>query len=53
VLASRGGAPAGRDALRIPRNIMEEFDRRTFGAAIRGGLNYLRPVEAVRERVGV
>jgi peptidoglycan/xylan/chitin deacetylase (PgdA/CDA1 family) len=53
VLASRGWARAGRDALRTPRNIMEEFDRRTFGAAIRGGLNYLRPVEAVRERVGV
>jgi peptidoglycan/xylan/chitin deacetylase (PgdA/CDA1 family) len=51
VLASRGWARAGLDPYRIPRNIMEEFDRRTFEAAMRGGLNYLGPVEAVRERL--
>jgi peptidoglycan/xylan/chitin deacetylase (PgdA/CDA1 family) len=53
VLASRGWARAGQDQYRIPRSIMEEFDRRTFEAAIRGGLNYLGPVGAVRERLGV
>jgi peptidoglycan/xylan/chitin deacetylase (PgdA/CDA1 family) len=52
VLAARGWARAGQDRHRIPRSIMEEFDRRTFEAAIRGGLNYLGPVEAVRERLG-
>jgi peptidoglycan/xylan/chitin deacetylase (PgdA/CDA1 family) len=53
VLSSRGWARAAQDPYRIPRNIMEEFDRRTFEAAMRGGLNYLGPVEAVRERLNV
>jgi peptidoglycan/xylan/chitin deacetylase (PgdA/CDA1 family) len=53
VLASRGWARAGQNQYRIPRSIMEEFDRRTFEAAIRGGLNYLGPVGAVRARLGV
>jgi peptidoglycan/xylan/chitin deacetylase (PgdA/CDA1 family) len=52
VLAARGWARAGQDRYQIPRSIMEEFDRRTFEAAIRGGLNYLAPVEAVRQRLG-
>jgi peptidoglycan/xylan/chitin deacetylase (PgdA/CDA1 family) len=52
LLASRGWARASQDWYQVPRNIMEEFDRRTFEAAIRGGLNYLAPVEAVRQRLG-
>jgi peptidoglycan/xylan/chitin deacetylase (PgdA/CDA1 family) len=52
VTTDRGWARRGTDWLRVPRNIMEEFDPPTFGAALDGGLNWLRPVEAVRARIG-
>jgi peptidoglycan/xylan/chitin deacetylase (PgdA/CDA1 family) len=51
VTTVRGWARAGGDPLRIPRNFAEDFDAATFTAALRGGLNYLRPVEALRARL--
>jgi len=36
------------DPLAIPRNTMENLDAATFAAAVGGGLNYLRVVEAGR-----
>jgi peptidoglycan/xylan/chitin deacetylase (PgdA/CDA1 family) len=52
VTTVRGWTRAGADPLRVARNFIEEFDAATFSAALRGGLNYLRPVEAARERLG-
>lgn len=52
VTTVRGWARANTDPLRVARNFIEEFDAATFSAALRGGLNYLRPVEAARERLG-
>ncbi|HEV8650816.1 MAG TPA: polysaccharide deacetylase family protein [Actinomycetes bacterium] len=52
VTAMRGWTRAGVDPLRIPRNFAEDFDAATFTAALRGGLNYLRPVDAARARLG-
>jgi peptidoglycan/xylan/chitin deacetylase (PgdA/CDA1 family) len=51
VTTVRGWSRAKTDPLRIPRNFAEDFDAATFTAALRGGLNYLRPVEAVRARL--
>ena len=51
VTTVRGWARANADPLRIPRNFAEDFDAATFTAALRGGLNYLRPVEALRARL--
>jgi peptidoglycan/xylan/chitin deacetylase (PgdA/CDA1 family) len=47
----RGWARAGHDPYRIPRSFIEEFDATTFSAVIAGGVNYLRPVEAVRRQL--
>jgi peptidoglycan/xylan/chitin deacetylase (PgdA/CDA1 family) len=52
VTTVRGWTRAGTDPLRISRSFIEDFDAATFSAALRGGLNYLRPVEAARERLG-
>jgi peptidoglycan/xylan/chitin deacetylase (PgdA/CDA1 family) len=52
VTTVRGWARANTDPLRIARSFIEDFDAATFSAALRGGLNYLRPVEAARERLG-
>lgn len=52
VTTVRGWTRAGTDPLRVSRSFVEEFDAATFSAALRGGLNYLRPVEAARERLG-
>jgi peptidoglycan/xylan/chitin deacetylase (PgdA/CDA1 family) len=49
VTTARGWARANTDPLRVARNFIEDFDAATFSAALRGGLNYLRPVEAARE----
>jgi peptidoglycan/xylan/chitin deacetylase (PgdA/CDA1 family) len=51
VATVRGWARAGLDRHAIPRSFMEEFDTDTFSAAVDGGLNYLRPIEAVRRRL--
>jgi peptidoglycan/xylan/chitin deacetylase (PgdA/CDA1 family) len=48
----RGWARPGVDPYRVPRSFMEDFEPATFSAAIRGGLNWLRPVDAVRQRLG-
>jgi peptidoglycan/xylan/chitin deacetylase (PgdA/CDA1 family) len=52
VTTVRGWARARMDPLAVPRNIMGDFDLATFAAALRGGLNYLRAVEAARTRLG-
>lgn len=52
VTTVRGWTRAGVDPLCIPRSFAEDFDAATFTAALRGGLNYLRPVEAARARLG-
>ncbi len=52
VTTARGWTRADVDPLRIPRNFAEDFDAATFTAALRGGLHYLRPVEAARARLG-
>jgi peptidoglycan/xylan/chitin deacetylase (PgdA/CDA1 family) len=52
VTTDRGWARHRTDPLRLPRSIMEEFDPPTFRAALDGGLNWLRPVEAIRARIG-
>jgi peptidoglycan/xylan/chitin deacetylase (PgdA/CDA1 family) len=51
VTTVRGWSRATTDLLRIPRNFAEDFDAATFTAALRGGLHYLRPVEALRARL--
>ena len=51
VTTVRGWARVNVDPLRIPRNFAEDFDAATFTATLRGGLNYLRPVEAARARL--
>ena len=50
VTTVRGWARAGVDPLAVPRNIVGDFGAATFAAALRGGLNYLRPVEAAKAR---
>jgi peptidoglycan/xylan/chitin deacetylase (PgdA/CDA1 family) len=52
VTTVRGWARVGMDPLAVPRNFVEDFDAATFAAAIRGGLNYLRAVEAAYARLG-
>jgi peptidoglycan/xylan/chitin deacetylase (PgdA/CDA1 family) len=52
VTTVRGWARAGVDPLGVPRNVVEDFDAATFTAALRGGLNYLRPVDVLRARLG-
>jgi len=52
VTTVRGWARAGVDPLAVPRNVVGDFGAATFAAALRGGLNYLRPVEAARARLG-
>jgi peptidoglycan/xylan/chitin deacetylase (PgdA/CDA1 family) len=52
VSTRRGWAQAGSDPLCLPRNFVEDFDVRTFGAALRGGLNVLRWVESARGVTG-
>jgi peptidoglycan/xylan/chitin deacetylase (PgdA/CDA1 family) len=51
VTTVRGWTTAGVDTLTIPRNFIEDFDVATFAAALRGGLNYLRPIDAARARL--
>jgi peptidoglycan/xylan/chitin deacetylase (PgdA/CDA1 family) len=51
VTTVRGWARADMDPLCVPRNFAEDFDAATFTAALRGGLHYLRPVEALRARL--
>lgn len=51
VTTVRGWTRAGVDPYRVPRSFMEEFPPATFSAAIRGGLNWLRPVDATRDRL--
>jgi peptidoglycan/xylan/chitin deacetylase (PgdA/CDA1 family) len=51
VTTIRGWARAGVDPLAVPRSFVEDFDAATFAAALQGGLNYLRPVEAARARL--
>jgi len=48
VTTTRRWARPGSDPLLIPRNIIEDFDAATFGAALSGGLNVLRLADAVR-----
>jgi peptidoglycan/xylan/chitin deacetylase (PgdA/CDA1 family) len=52
VTTVRGWARAGVDPLAVPRNFVEDFEPGTFAATLRGGLNYLRAVEAARARLG-
>jgi len=52
VTTVRGWARPGLDPMRVPRNFVEDFDAATFTAAVRGGLNYLRPLEVARARIG-
>jgi peptidoglycan/xylan/chitin deacetylase (PgdA/CDA1 family) len=52
VTTVRGWARAGVDPLAVPRSFVEDFEAATFAAALRGGLNYLRAVEAARARLG-
>jgi peptidoglycan/xylan/chitin deacetylase (PgdA/CDA1 family) len=52
VTTVRRWARTGVDPLAVPRNIVGDFDAATFAATLRGGLNYLRAVEAVRRRLG-
>jgi peptidoglycan/xylan/chitin deacetylase (PgdA/CDA1 family) len=52
VTTVRGWVMAGVDPLALPRNFVEDFDAATFAATLRGGLNYLRAVEAARVRLG-
>jgi peptidoglycan/xylan/chitin deacetylase (PgdA/CDA1 family) len=52
VTTVRGWATAGMDPLAVPRNIVGDFDVATFAATLRGGLNYLRVVEAASARLG-
>jgi peptidoglycan/xylan/chitin deacetylase (PgdA/CDA1 family) len=51
VTTVRGWARMNMDPLGIPRNFVENFDAATFTATLRGGLNYLRPLEAARARL--
>lgn len=51
VTTIRGWIRAGVDPYRVPRSFMEEFGPATFSAAVRGGLNWLRPIEAARYRL--
>lgn len=51
VTTVRGWARMNIDPLGVPRNFVENFDAATFTATLRGGLNYLRPLEAVRARL--
>jgi peptidoglycan/xylan/chitin deacetylase (PgdA/CDA1 family) len=51
VTTVRGWTRANVDPLCIPRNFTEDFDAATFTAVLRGGLNYLRPVDALRARL--
>jgi peptidoglycan/xylan/chitin deacetylase (PgdA/CDA1 family) len=51
VTTIRGWARAGVDPLAVPRSFIEDFDAATFAAALQGGLNYLRAVEAARARL--
>lgn len=48
VTTKRGWARPSGDPLRVPRNIIEDFDVAAFRAAVHGGLNVLQAVEAVR-----
>lgn len=48
VTTVRGWARMNMDPLGVPRNFVEDFDAATFTATLRGGLNYLRPLEAAR-----
>jgi peptidoglycan/xylan/chitin deacetylase (PgdA/CDA1 family) len=52
VSTQRAWARPDGDAMRIPRNFIEDFDVETFRAALRGGLNMLRAVDAVRRKAG-
>jgi peptidoglycan/xylan/chitin deacetylase (PgdA/CDA1 family) len=52
VSTQRAWARPNGDALCIPRSIVEDFDVATFRAALRGGLNVLRAVDAVRRKAG-
>jgi peptidoglycan/xylan/chitin deacetylase (PgdA/CDA1 family) len=52
VTATRGWATAGVDTLAVPRSIVGDFDDATFAATLRGGLNYLRAVDAASMRLG-
>jgi peptidoglycan/xylan/chitin deacetylase (PgdA/CDA1 family) len=51
VTAVRGWARMNMDPLSVPRNFIEDFDAATFTATLRGGLNYLRPLDAARARL--
>ena len=51
VTTVRGWARMNMDPLGVPRNFVEDFDTATFTATLRGGLNYLRPIEAARARL--
>jgi peptidoglycan/xylan/chitin deacetylase (PgdA/CDA1 family) len=51
VTTVRGWTRAGVDRHRVPRSFMEQFPPATFSAAIRGGLNWLRPFDAARDRL--
>jgi peptidoglycan/xylan/chitin deacetylase (PgdA/CDA1 family) len=51
VTTVRGWARTTMDPLRVPRNFVEDFDAATFTATLRGGLNYLRPLEVARARL--
>jgi len=44
----RGWARPGGDPLRVPRNIIEDFEMPAFRAAVHGGLNILQAAEAMR-----
>jgi peptidoglycan/xylan/chitin deacetylase (PgdA/CDA1 family) len=52
VSTRRGWAQADSDALCLPRNFVEDFDDRTFVAALRGGLNLLGWIESLRGLLG-
>ena len=49
VTTRRGWLQRGTPPLRIPRSFIEEFDRATFAAAVRGGLTALRPIDALKD----
>ncbi len=50
ITTRRNWARPGGDPFTIPRTFIEDVDMATFIAATRGGLNVLRPVDALRRR---
>jgi peptidoglycan/xylan/chitin deacetylase (PgdA/CDA1 family) len=48
VTTRRGWARPSGDPLRVPRNIIEDFEMPAFRAAVHGGLNVLQVAEAMR-----